>query len=113
MQEVVILTIVASRVIYRIPYTREGIVAVWFTRQCERRENEYEASRRLKTGFLVEFDGLPKLNMEQVIDLSLNPVCDITLQDFLDTLKRVCKSVSPGILAAYEKWNLEFGYVSL
>ena len=51
--------------------------------------------------------------MEQVKDLSLNSMRDITLQDFLDSLKRVRKSVSPASLAAYEKWNLDYGDVSL
>ncbi|KAL7298281.1 hypothetical protein TKK_0008632 [Trichogramma kaykai] len=168
----------------------------------ERKDNEHEASRRLKTEFLVEFDGLPcnpeerilvmaatnrpqeldeaalrrftkrvyvtlpdfqtriillkrllekhndplnedelkqlslltegysgsdltglakdaalgpirELDMEQVKDLSLNSIRNITLQDFLDSLKRVRKSVSPGSLAAYEKWSLDYGDVSL
>ncbi|XP_014205207.1 spastin isoform X2 [Copidosoma floridanum] len=168
----------------------------------ERKDNEHEASRRLKTEFLVEFDGLPcnpeerilvmaatnrpqeldeaalrrfskrvyvtlpdcqtrimllkrllakhndpltndelnqmsiltegysgsdltglakdaalgpirELNMEQVKDLSLNSVRNITYQDFIDSLKKVRKSVSPGSLAAYEKWSLEYGDVSL
>ncbi|XP_058792205.1 spastin isoform X2 [Phymastichus coffea] len=168
----------------------------------ERKDNEHEASRRLKTEFLVEFDGLPsnpdervlvmaatnrpqeldeaalrrfskrvyvmlpdyqtrvtllkrllakhndpltdeelnqmsvltegysgsdltglakdaalgpirELNMEQVKDLSLNAVRNITLQDFIDSLKRIRKSVSPGSLAGYEKWSLEYGDVSL
>ncbi|XP_011502666.1 PREDICTED: spastin isoform X2 [Ceratosolen solmsi marchali] len=167
----------------------------------ERKDNEHEASRRLKTEFLVEFDGLPccpeerilvmaatnrpqeldeaalrrfskrvyvtlpdyqtriillkrllekhddpltmeelnqmsmltegysgsdltglakdaalgpirELNMDQVKDLSLNSVRNITQKDFLDSLKRIRRSVSPGSLAAYEKWSLEYGDVS-
>lgn len=54
-----------------------------------------------------------ELDMEQVKDLSLNAVRNITLQDFVDSLKRIRKSVSPGSLAAYEKWSLEYGDVSL
>ncbi|KAK0086783.1 hypothetical protein PV325_002503 [Microctonus aethiopoides] len=168
----------------------------------ERRDNEHEASRRLKTEFLVEFDGLPsnpdervlvmaatnrpqeldeaalrrftkrvyvtlpdlqtrimllkrllakhndplsaeelfemavltegysgsdltglakdaalgpirELNPEQVKALDLNLVRNITLKDFLDSLKRIRRSVSPSSLAAYEKWSLEYGDVSL
>ncbi|XP_057339265.1 spastin isoform X1 [Microplitis mediator] len=168
----------------------------------ERRDNEHEASRRLKTEFLVEFDGLPcnpdervlvmaatnrpqeldeaalrrfpkrvyvtlpdlqtrvtllkrllgkhsdpltteelhktailtegysgsdltglakdaalgpirELNPEQVKALDLNLVRNITLQDFLDSLKRIRRSVSPSSLAAFEKWSLEYGDVSL
>ncbi|KAL0127556.1 hypothetical protein PUN28_003079 [Cardiocondyla obscurior] len=168
----------------------------------ERRDNEHEASRRLKTEFLVEFDGLPcnpeervlvmaatnrpqeldeaalrrftkrvyvtlpdmqtrivllrrllakhndpltaeelnemailtegysgsdltglakdaalgpirELNPDQVKELDLNSVRNITMQDFRDSLKRIRRSVSPISLAAYEKWNFEYGDVSL
>jgi spastin len=56
---------------------------------------------------------ISELNMDQVKDLSLNSVRNITQQDFLDSLKRIRRSVSPGNLAAYEKWSLEYGDVSL
>lgn len=168
----------------------------------ERRESEHEASRRLKTEFLVEFDGLPsngeervlvmaatnrpqeldeaalrrftkriyvglpdgetrilllrrllsrhgsplapeelrrlailtegysgsdltalakdaalgpirELNPEQVRCLDPSSVRNINFQDFIDSLKRIRRSVSPHNLAAYEKWNLEYGDVSL
>ncbi|KAK2575478.1 hypothetical protein KPH14_011206 [Odynerus spinipes] len=168
----------------------------------ERRDNEHEASRRLKTEFLVEFDGLPcnpeervlvmaatnrpqeldeaalrrftkrvyvtlpdlmtrivllqrllakhndpltkeelkemailtegysgsdltglakdaalgpirELNPDQVKELDLNSVRNITMQDFRDSLKRIRRSVSPASLDAYEKWNLAYGDVSL
>lgn len=164
----------------------------------ERRENEHEASRRLKTEFLVEFDGLPcnpdervlvmaatnrpqeldeaalrrfskrvyvtlpdsstrfillkrllekhgdplsdtelremalltegysgsdltglakdaalgpirELDPDQVKEVDLNLVRNISVRDFLDSLKRVRRSVSPNSLAAYEKWSNEFG----
>ncbi|XP_076166114.1 spastin isoform X5 [Ptiloglossa arizonensis] len=164
----------------------------------ERRDNEHEASRRLKTEFLVEFDGLPcnpeervlvmaatnrpqeldeaalrrftkrvyvtlpdlrtrimllrrllakhndpltpeelnemavltegysgsdltglakdaalgpirELNPDQVKELDLNSVRNITMQDFRDSLKRIRRSVSPASLAAYEKWSFEYG----
>ncbi|KAJ8941356.1 hypothetical protein NQ314_010419, partial [Rhamnusium bicolor] len=110
----------------------------------ERSNNEHEASRRLKTEFLVEFDGLPsnpesekvlvmaatnrpqeldeaalrrfpkkELQPEQVKEMDPNAVRSITLHDFLDSLKRIRRSVSPQSLVAYEKWSLQYGDVSL
>lgn len=168
----------------------------------ERREGEHEASRRLKTEFLVEFDGLPsnpderllvmaatnrpfdldeavlrrftkriyvtlpdadtrvillqrllsrhdnplsmaelrslasltegysgsdltglakdaalgpirELNTEQVRSLDPLRVRNITFQDFIESLKRIRRSVSQISLATYEKWNREYGDVSL
>lgn len=169
----------------------------------ERSTNEHEASRRLKTEFLVEFDGLPsnpesdrvlvmaatnrpqeldeaalrrftkrvyvtlpdletrmellkkllskqgsqftnaelkrlatltegysgsdltalakdaalgpirELQPEQVKQLDPGAVRGITLNDFLDSLKRIRRSVSPQSLVAYEKWSLQYGDVSI
>ncbi|XP_049817411.1 spastin isoform X2 [Aethina tumida] len=169
----------------------------------ERTTNEHEASRRLKTEFLVEFDGLPsnpdservlvmaatnrpqeldeaalrrfpkrvyvtlpdvdtraellkkllakqgcslqpaelkrlakltegysgsdltalakdaalgpirELQPEQVKQMDPNAIRGITINDFLDSLKCIRRSVSPQSLVAYEKWSLQFGDVSL
>ncbi|XP_023018142.1 spastin isoform X2 [Leptinotarsa decemlineata] len=169
----------------------------------ERSNNEHEASRRLKTEFLVEFDGLPsnpenekvlvmaatnrpqeldeaalrrfpkrvyvtlpdldtrakllkkllskqgckltsqelirlatltdgysgsdltalakdaalgpirELQPEQVKQMDPNSIRSITIADFLDSLKRIRRSVSPQSLVAYEKWSLQYGDVSL
>jgi len=54
-----------------------------------------------------------ELNPDQVKELDLNSVRNITMQDFRDSLKRIRRSVSPASLAAYEKWNFEYGDVSL
>ncbi|XP_030754490.1 spastin isoform X1 [Sitophilus oryzae] len=169
----------------------------------ERSNNEHEASRRLKTEFLVEFDGLPsnpdnervlvmaatnrpqeldeaalrrftkrvyvtlpdletrikllkkllskqgcsltsqelkrlatltegysasdltalakdaalgpirELQPEQVKQLDPSAIRSITMKDFLDSLKRIRRSVSPQSLVAYEKWSLQYGDVSI
>ncbi|XP_059350367.1 spastin-like isoform X2 [Daphnia carinata] len=169
---------------------------------CERREGEHEASRRLKTEFLCQFDGLLASNEERILvmgatnrpqeldeavlrrfpkriyislpDVSArallltkllskhnNPLCEkqlaklaeltdsysssdltalakdaalgpirelgpekvkfmktqqlrpISMQDFLDSLKRVRHSVSESSLNVYAKWNREYGDVSM
>ncbi|XP_044263475.1 spastin isoform X2 [Tribolium madens] len=169
----------------------------------ERSNNEHEASRRLKTEFLVEFDGLPsnpdservvvmaatnrpqeldeaalrrfpkrvyvtlpdletrirlfkmllakqgctltqqelkrlatltegysasdltalakdaalgpirELQPEQVKEMDPNALRSITINDFLDSLKRIRRSVSPQSLVAYEKWSLQYGDMSI
>lgn len=54
-----------------------------------------------------------ELNAEQVRSLDPLRVRNITFQDFLDALKRIRCSVSPQSLITYEKWNREYGDVSL
>ncbi|KAK6635788.1 hypothetical protein RUM44_001042 [Polyplax serrata] len=167
-----------------------------------RRENEHEASRRLKTEFLVEFDGLPARQDERILvmaatnrpqeldeaalrrfskriyvtlpdqltrkellkhllskhdnplsdnelnmlgkltesysgsdltalakDAALGPIRElkaeemktldpkkvrnISFQDFKNSLKRIRPSLANSSLEAYEKWNSQFGDVSL
>lgn len=165
---------------------------------CERREGEHDASRRLKTEFLIEFDGvqsggdervlvmgatnrpqeldeavlrrfakriyvaLPteetrlkllknllskhrnplsqkelsqlarltdgysgsdltslakdaalgpirELKPEQVRNMSAHEMRDIRISDFLESLKRIKRSVSPQTLDQYVRWNREYG----
>lgn len=45
--------------------------------------------------------------------MDLNSVRNITMQDFRDSLRRIRRSVSPASLTTYEKWNFEYGDVSL
>lgn len=56
---------------------------------------------------------LTELNTEQVVSLNPLQVRNITFQDFLESLKRIRRSVSPQSLITYEKWNRDFGDVSL
>lgn len=54
-----------------------------------------------------------ELDPEQVKQLDPGAVRAITINDFLDSLKRIRRSVSPQSLVAYEKWSLQYGDVSL
>ncbi|XP_065168767.1 spastin isoform X2 [Atheta coriaria] len=54
-----------------------------------------------------------ELQPEQVKLMDPGAVRSITLNDFLDSLKRIRRSVSPQSLVAYEKWSLQYGDVSL
>uniref|UniRef100_A0A8C8J2E0 microtubule-severing ATPase n=1 Tax=Oncorhynchus tshawytscha TaxID=74940 RepID=A0A8C8J2E0_ONCTS len=154
---------------------------------CERREGEHDASRRLKTEFLIEFDGVqsggdervlvmgatnrpqeldeavlrrfakrvlsaPKLNLilwyngnpwymcnpcrmtegysgsdltslakdaslgpirelrpEQVRNMAANEVRNIRFSDFVESLKKIKRSVGPQTLDLYVRWNKDYG----
>ncbi|KAL1487994.1 hypothetical protein ABEB36_015374 [Hypothenemus hampei] len=54
-----------------------------------------------------------ELQPEQVKQMDPNAVRSITMRDFLDSLKRIRRSVSPQSLVAYEKWSLQYGDVSI
>jgi len=54
-----------------------------------------------------------ELGPEQVKHMEARKIRPITMNDFLDSLKRVRHSVSCGSLNAFEKWNAEYGDVSL
>ncbi|CAG9764826.1 unnamed protein product [Ceutorhynchus assimilis] len=54
-----------------------------------------------------------ELEPEQVKHLDPSAVRSITMADFLDSLKRIRRSVSPHSLVAYEKWSLQYGDVSI
>ncbi|KAK3704922.1 hypothetical protein QZH41_016745 [Actinostola sp. cb2023] len=49
------------------------------------------------------------LKMEQLKKMSINQVRDITLQDFLTSLRMIRASVAPDTLRAYEHWNNDYG----
>lgn len=59
---------------------------------------------------IIEF---AELQPEQVRQMDPNAVRSLTMNDFLESLKRIRKSVSPHSLVAYEKWSLQYGDVSL
>lgn len=56
---------------------------------------------------------LSELGPEQVKHMEARKIRPITMNDFLDSIKRVRHSVSSNSLDAFEKWNAEYGDVSL
>ncbi|XP_014259911.1 spastin isoform X2 [Cimex lectularius] len=54
-----------------------------------------------------------ELNTEQVRTLDPVKVRPISFQDFIQSLNRIRRSVSPSNLALYDKWNQQYGDVSL
>eukprot|EP00063_Salmo_salar_P053870 XP_014028705.1 PREDICTED: spastin-like isoform X5 [Salmo salar] len=124
---------------------------------CERREGEHDASRRLKTEFLIEFDGVQsggdervlvmgatnrpqeldeavlrmtegysgsdltslakdaslgpirELRPEQVRNMAANEVRNIRFSDFVESLKKIKRSVGPQTLDLYVRWNKDYG----
>ncbi|KAL4639901.1 spastin isoform X1 [Arapaima gigas] len=148
---------------------------------CERREGEHDASRRLKTEFLIEFDGVQsgsedrvlvmgatnrpqeldeavlrlgkaptvpcifsflseifciipfrmtegysgsdltslakdaalgpirELRPEQVKNMAAHEMRNIKFSDFVESLKKIKRSVSPQTLDLYVRWNKEYG----
>lgn len=54
-----------------------------------------------------------ELNAEQLRSLDPNNLRNISIHDFYASLKRVRNSLSLHSLAAYEKWNQQYGDVSI
>ncbi|XP_058812646.1 spastin isoform X2 [Topomyia yanbarensis] len=54
-----------------------------------------------------------ELNVEEVKNMDPTKLRSIRESDFHNSLKRIRRSVAPNSLAAYEKWLLEFGDVTL
>ena len=54
-----------------------------------------------------------ELGLDKVKNMDPLSIRPIAMRDFMDSLKRVRHSVSTSTLAAYEKWNREYGDVSI
>lgn len=54
-----------------------------------------------------------ELGPEKIKIMKTQQIRSISMQDFMDSLKRVRHSVSGNSLSAYEKWNREYGDVSI
>lgn len=55
---------------------------------------------------------IPELNVEQVKNLDPTALRQINEKDFLNSLKRIRRSVAPNSIHAYEKWSQEYGDVT-
>ncbi|RDD44344.1 Spastin [Trichoplax sp. H2] len=53
-----------------------------------------------------------ELSPTQVQSVAVNQMRNIVLKDFMDSLKRIRKSVPPGSIAQFESWNSEYGVSS-
>jgi len=53
-----------------------------------------------------------ELSPDQVRDMEASQVRGIMLTDFIDSLKRIRRSVPPETLAKYVKWNQEYGDIT-
>lgn len=67
----------------------------------------------LYVNLCVAIGNVLELQPEQVKEMDPGAVRGITINDFLESLKRIRRSVSPQSLVAYEKWSLQYGDVSL
>ena len=54
-----------------------------------------------------------ELGPDQVKNVDINKMRQINMGDFVESLKRARRSVSPSALTVYEKWNQEYGDISL
>lgn len=64
------------------------------------------------TAFAFIFDCHVEIDVEQVKNVNLKEIRPITEQDFLNSLKRIRRSVAPQSIAAYEKWAKDYGDIT-
>ena len=55
----------------------------------------------------------PDLPVDQVHEVELNQVRDIRLEDFLEALKRIRRSVPQDSLSKYAEWNEQYGDITV
>lgn len=53
-----------------------------------------------------------EIDVEEVRNVNLKEIRPITEQDFINSLKRIRRSVAPQSVTAYEKWAKDFGDVT-
>ncbi|RWS31741.1 spastin-like isoform X2 [Leptotrombidium deliense] len=59
------------------------------------------------------FGPIREMGIDKVKNVDLASMRRITVEDFYDSLKRIRKSVSSASLQSYEKWNQEYGDISI
>lgn len=55
---------------------------------------------------------LAEMDVERVKNMDLKEIRAINEKDFLNSLKRIRRSVAPQSIIAYEKWAKEYGDVT-
>lgn len=61
---------------------------------------------------VVVFHSFPEIDVEQVKNVNLKEIRPIIEQDFINSLKRIRRSVAPQSIIAYEKWAMNYGDVT-
>lgn len=61
---------------------------------------------------LIEFC-ISELNVEEVKIMDPTKLRCITIDDFMNSLKRIRRSVAPNSLNAYEKWSQDYADLTL
>lgn len=59
-----------------------------------------------------DFNFYIEIDVEQVRNVNPKEIRPITEQDFINSLKRIRRSVAPASVTAYEKWAKDFGDVT-
>ncbi|XP_053471893.1 spastin isoform X2 [Ictalurus furcatus] len=77
--------------------------------QLARMTNGYSGSDLTSLAKDAALGPIRELRPEQVRNMAANEVRNIRFSDFVESLKKIKKSVSPQTLEQYARWNLDYG----
>jgi spastin len=100
--------------------TRISLLAILLQKQnSPLSEDELKSLARLTEGYSgsdltalakdAALEPIRGISLEEVKEMDLSKVRQITINDFQNSLKRIRKSVSPSSLKEFEKWSQEYG----